>query len=400
MTDAIIGAATVFRENTNTFIGTLNATNAVQRTLNEINKAFGLKGEKPGHSISERHDQLLLLAKDFGGIARRFGRDDIAGRALSEAQAPLPSLHLWNGDWWDGFGVESPWSRVAFQANTFGTALGCWAFGFGLLWLMGQVCFNWLKRKDGNFIQKGTLSRGQVTSSTSFTVWATLGFCALAAYCGTGFPFGGVGWVQSLDLTTNEMLFDGFSKTLPYSAPLLWLLPVPFLMWSRNWVLTRLPKVAAPTPLPVPHRVQLLRRALWLFTLCTIGLTATNGYSLWDGTLFQWLVSPLLAWSCCLVVICFEIYRALRFQTFAFNRLRLGKIHQEQLPNRWLFAGRLLVSTSGVLSVVWSLLFLIGALGVWPIRATMNRTLEHRFAIGEVKWLEEEKARKGPLENQ
>jgi len=54
------------------------------------------------------------------------------------------------------------------------------------------------------------------------------------------------------------------------------------------------------------------------------------------------------------------------------------------------FGFALLARSAGVLSLVWSVVFLVAALAAWPLRAELNHQLDRRLAMREEDWMKEQ----------
>ncbi|HEX8466133.1 MAG TPA: hypothetical protein VF627_16085 [Abditibacterium sp.] len=384
--DAVLGAITVLRDHIDTHIGLLNGESRFRKTLEKLNQSHGFKTKfETDMSWQQRHDYSIELARNFAKIARRSGREDVAQRVLAQAQRPLSPLlgNQSHREFWDEFGLEAPWGRVAFQGTWFCVQMATLAKIFALFWLTSHVfSFFWNRKHARETVAIPT--RGQIARSANFSVWAMLGYGALAAYFGVGFLFGSVGWVQSLDMATNEQINALLTGAPLYVALFTWIVPITLALWTRNHVWKRpLPQPKAPRSLS--RRAILARRGLWLSTLIFSALAWSNGHGLWDDTVFQ-SPRPLFIASVCLVAALLLEFRL----GLPFAGPQFGHLEQHKQSHPWLFAAQLARSSAGVLAVAWSLFFLAGALGMWPLRAELNRSMERRIAMGEIAWMEEQ----------
>ena len=57
------------------------------------------------------------------------------------------------------------------------------------------------------------------------------------------------------------------------------------------------------------------------------------------------------------------------------------------------FGWQLAHKSAGVLVLMWSAVFLLISIGVWPVRAQFNQSLDRELEIGEIAWMREQIAK-------
>ncbi len=201
-------------------------------------------------------------------------------------------------------------------------------------------------------------TRGQIALCANFSFWlfATSLIVYYAAYS------------EHLDALKGS--FWSLSKVVPAIGALAiicWFLPVEFLGWFRG-------RVQAKKELSAPALTRLklwLIRLLWFIAVASLVLMGLT--ILWGGS---WL--DIGSFNFVAVVMAL-IAMALSWRAT-----------QRQYKFGWQLAHK----SAGVLVLMWSAVFLLMSIGVWPLRAQFNRNLARHSQIGEIAWMREQIAKR------
>lgn len=352
------------RSDLNFAYGAFFASSRARRTVLDVARALDPRVPAIG-SLSYEEQQPLYerAARIVCDFARKHNRADLVPVVLDAVKEPETLVQQFvrlDSDMSDltsfrsGLSLRGLWFLIAL-------ALGAWAFA--LVWLVGMP----LRKNESP-------TRGNVTVASNAAFWALLSALLLAWQAGIG---GSV--VQSGD----EIPYVFATTLAPLVVALGWLLPVALVARARNW--RRLPREARQKK-PMPRRFPLWRRISW--ALCALGavFTVSNGRGLWDETPFGVsIMAPLFAVAL-LVALGLEAWRAWNNRRPRAKVERIERTRRERVS----FFLNLARSSAGILAIVWSFVFLFGALGLWPLRAQLNRAFEHRLQIGERAWMQEQ----------
>jgi len=436
---ALLHANHVWQRDSFSFIGNLVAE---ANGFDVLDKLLNGRTKKLPRTINEREEHTSALRKQWIAFARANGRSDLVKSAdwLIEPSASLYQRNFFSNDIWEGFGVSPEKGKLAMFAPFLLYALAIQSFFLASVWLVGALVWHWVK---------GGLSpsRGQIATCANFGFWSLLG-AGVVAYKS--------GWVLN---SFPSLGFSGENQTpLPYLlvgafALACWLLPVAFLGWKGNrrfrWIR---PQREARS---LPRYFGRIRVGIWLLFGIFCLFVTTNDRGTWDGTPFQLPISASIATASLICAIALEVVR-IRRSGRALFRLRLeGETSpRPRAPFPWQlarlgawsvaficgvlalasinggadfvveaeffyvplcvlatgaglflnrkvrpsdgFAFRLATRTAGVLSLAWSVVFLVAALAVWPLRAELNRQLDRRLSMREVDWMKEQIAKFPP----
>ncbi len=439
---AILGTNHLLRQNSGTLIeAMMSEANARQ----SLEKLFALRPpvERPLPSGSwEWIDPTIhgrSLARAWDDYARQNRRPDLVSRADFVAR---PSINVQvsefiHTDSWAQFGLPAPWGRLAVDAPWFFLSIASLCWGGAGLWLTGLALSRGAAREAQN-----VPTRGQVALCANFSLWALAG--AFAVF------FASQPW-ESFNVS-NAIRGGNFALlSAQYLAAIggIWLLPVALTTWKRRrrWVGVAPRAAVAGADKPSSHGS---RATAWLVFLLFALVAASNGRGLWDGTPFQAPFSLAVAVAALVVALSLEIVRFRRLGRALGPRFRLETVAEASVPEprlarlmrwclwatcfafllvalsgalknllwpdtllfgalslaafggalRWelqgarrasfLFALRLSCRSAGVLSLLWTVILLGLALGLWPLRAQLNAQLERRMKVGEIAWMKEQ----------
>ena len=434
---AVLHANDIFHRDSGGFIGGLIAQENGRNVLGEL---FGTKLRSQDRNYEGRQLYARRVQQRWIALCRAKGCSDLAGRADWLLETDTFNNEYF-GDLWMQAGLKAPWGVVGGFAPYALLALAGWCFTLALVWLCGVGLLR--RGTQASEAQTPSPTRGQIATCANFGFWSlATTWLAVGAFKGGELltmltpGFGGSDFADSpgRKWVTVVVLF----------AFLCWLLPVLFTNWKRGrrfrWV--RSAKEAR----ALGRKFGIARLVAWLLFFVFAAVVSSNGRGLWDDTPFQIGISAPLALVCMGAALALENVRfqragrgipRLRMEgdiaptvgTRAWQWLRNGMVliavacfyvsflgagadfspllSAIGLPvgivavgaavgiNRRLghgdgFAFRLAVGSAGVLSLAFSLAFVLLALGAWPIRAEMNRQLAHRLTVKEADWIQEQ----------
>ncbi len=445
---AVLSANALLRRGSDSTLAGLVAEAAGRESLQTVLGVAKLLGDRASYP-DERQKQGQSLARAWAAFARANGRSDLAGRAawVAEPSVTTKTNEFWGQDLWAQFGLPAPQGQVAAQAPTILLALAVYCFALALVWLTGRIGARLFKRGASPQKQSESPTRGQIVACANFGFWALAGALLVAIRTGWASPL--LGRDPFFALYSSI----GNSSPLP-SVLLLatlvlgcWLLPVAFTSWKRNrrfrWVRP------AREVRALPRYFRRSRVFAWLAFFVFTFFVASNGRGLWDDTPFQLSLSvpvTLASLFCALVLEGIHFTRSgrtlprLRLEGEVPPALRAQRALRLALSGSWLvavfcfgfvlvnygsafdlpplaafsmtlvglsavlfalasrrkiergdgFAFRLATRSAGVLSLVWSFVFLVAALAVWPLRVELNHQLDRRLAMREEDWIKEQ----------
>ena len=291
------------------------------------------------------------LVSEWTQFVNRQGRSELAPAAAFVSDASVFSMLREEGG--DNFqleiyGVRSTSGYLALIAPYVLSILAFTILLGALFWLIGSP----MQFEDE------TPTRGQVALCANFSFWlfaasATV-YCALYGYFLN-------------PLSGSE--FWSVSKVAPAIVVLAifcWALPIEFISWRRARAEAKQqPKV----PTLTGFRLW-LTRLLWFIAGASLVLVGFTIF--WGGTALD--IGQFNA----LAVIMAAIAMTLSWS-----------VAQRQFKFRFQLAHH----SAGVLVVMWSVVFLAMSLGVWPLRAQLNKNLERKLEIGEIAWMREQIAK-------
>ena len=200
-------------------------------------------------------------------------------------------------------------------------------------------------------------TRGQIAVCANFSFWL-FAFSLIVVYVIYGYHF---------DPAKGSVW--GLSKVVPAIgalAILCWLLPVEFIGWFRGRVQAKREPNA-----PALTRLKLwLIRLLWFIALASLVLMGFTIF--WEGTALDIGTFNFVAVTMALVAMALSWRATQRYYKFG-----------------WQLAHK----SAGVLVLMWSAVFLLISIGVWPVRAQFNRSLDRELEIGEIAWMREQIAK-------
>ena len=426
---ALLDAARLWRRDSDSLIGALNSEKIARQSLEKFLNIP--KPAEPGPSANGSYLWIdpkihgAQLARAWAVYARENGRPELAANAAFVGQDSKSQglQSYWQSLIFADYGMKEPWGTLAAMGPLLLFVLGVVIFAGALGWALSLT-----------IIWHGAApSRGQIAASANFSFWLLLGMGALILVR-LGFllnPF--IGFDNGAHLAA-WLLLDFCVLTL-----LCWLLPVWFLSWKRErqWTISR-----PDQPRALPPRWNQLRVIAWPVAALGALLIYSNGRGLWDNTIFQFSHALALAAVGLSAALGLELAR----WNLAGTRVRWAKtdapkgrlrpwplllrmatlvglalLFRGVIENAngfdqsiWIaftllaFLGALIVSwktardhfgwqlawrTAGVLVLMWSLAFLALALGLWPLRAQLNRNQERHIRIGEMAWMREQVAK-------
>ena len=413
----VLRAAQVFRKNTSSQIGALVAFD-IEKDL--WRRVAATQGVFVGQNIVD--DAKWQRAVDaFGRIATKANRADLAKLSQLELKAGIqeriaaqtpPDGDLGRNIW----GVSTNQLRVGTQGAFLLVYLAGLAFAGAFFWIFGAL-----------WTSSNTLvpSRGETTRAVNFSLWCVLGALALLWFWNVGADFAAFGnTLYYGDDTTIFQAHDLAPAAFPTFALFAWLLPVAW-MTKRRGFARREP--AVPTSKTTSFRaVNVSRVLLWIFAGVFGMISFGSGANIWQNTPFAFPI-PLIALAVCvLALLVLETVKWKQHKRpapirrvvalgFAVLSIIVGVLTS---PNTafWMLPLLLVVGfaltmlplrsgdsagaldflvasasrSAGVLALIWSIVFVIGALSIWPIRAKLNHQLERRLTIGERAWLKEQ----------
>ena len=199
-------------------------------------------------------------------------------------------------------------------------------------------------------------TRGQIALCANFSFWL-FAFSLVVGYVIYG---------DHLDAGKNVYDFWGMPKVVAAIGALAifcWSLPVEFIGWLHGRAQAKgEPNVAALSKL----RFWLVR-LLWFIAGASLVLMGFTIF--WGGTALDIGTFNFLAVVMALVAMALS-WRAT----------------QRQYKFGWQLAHK----SAGLLVVAWSAVFLLIAIGVWPLRVEFNQNLERKLEIGEISWMREQ----------
>lgn len=330
-----------------------------------------LPGGAGGLMPDQREALYQEAAQQATLFARQQGRPNVALVITRAVRAPSPEvqqgLHL---DFPRSFGLPRKWGFTFSQGPWFLIVIAGGAWAFGALCLL----LSCLPRNGAH------PARGAVTVVCSVAFWATLGSLAIAWQAGLGMSFFGL-WGSFGDEENALALWP----TLPLSAFGSWLLACAF---ATLWAAYRAVPLEPRDGHPLSRFATVARRIFGALTLVSGVLLASNGRGLWDRTPFDAALTAPIGVVSLGAFLFLEFWRLGRSRAFQ-RRFRREK-NAGTVLERVGFGLQLVRLSAGVLSVMWSLVFLLGALSLWPLRAQLNAAFERRVHIGERAWVDEQ----------
>ncbi len=394
---------------------------------------------------------LTQLTRAWAAFARQNGRAEWSRNAdfLIPGATPDAASEFLHRDLWREFGLPAPWGRIAVAAPPLLMILAALCWVGASIWLIGGLATRIAARATKNPAPETIPTRGEVALCANFSLWAFLGAALVFLRWFWGTPFD-VFSASAMRGEATGMLALGLVLWLG-----IWLLPVTFAGWKRGHRVVRVYQIQA-SEKEVLRPVGRAPRALWWGIFLIFGIaTLTDGRGLWDGTPFQSPSAFFIAAGAAIVALALEIVRFRRsgrtlgprfriektaaapgFEPVMLRLLRAGVwllcpalllVAINNLPPFWgdrivmlvpfflvLFcavwlerkgarradftrAWQLAARSAGVLSLVWSVIFLGLCLGLWPLRAQLNHQLDRRLQIGENAWMREQVAAAAPL---
>ena len=423
----VLQVARLLHQQTDALFVGLVAEDIANKSLEEFT---GIAATKGSVTALEMQVHSVQLADNWASLARQNGRNQLAARAdwlRAPSVRTLYSHSIGNDDWMmELIGMRAPWGIFAVIAPLVLLALGLTIAAGALLWSAGI----WIPFRGI------APTRGQAVMCSNFSFWLLIGVVAVAV---------AVGW------RSHGILFDfgaGSFAILAFglvgAAAVCWLLPIWFLHLKARRKATFYRPAASR---PLLRSWNNARKISWISFGFALLLTISNGRGLWDGTWFQLSNSALLADITLALALVTEFARWLK------AGWRLGFIARPNAPKSaatgrarwvplglWLLCGALLSvpatnffagvplaeslfplalaglaalgalwaswrlssdhfwwqlarRSAGILVVAASALFLLLAIASWPLQIELNRNLDRRIQIGEIRWMREQIAK-------
>ena len=430
--NGILSATRLCQRDQSTLIVALVAENIARQSLKEFfglyQSADELSLNYPYASYQKTTAANSQLVRAWAKFARQIGRPQSASQVNFLTQASASTLYrdyAQTGDASLQFGLTAPWGTLAIIAPLALLALAFTAVAGAALWMATAA-----PRFGGP-----NPARGRIVSCANFAFWLLM-VSAVAI---------GVQNRESLDPLISGEVWPTHSVLVGFGCLALfcWLMPVGFVNATRERRWTR-------TPPPHPHALSSLgnraHRLAWLFFLVGAVLLGLNSFGWWEGTPLRFPMPQILGTVGLIIALLLEIARwhlagnrlkfarvtpappfASRFERFVAFGLRLlaslcllalaanlswqservdslvagfvlfgallGVIILDWRAARSHFFWQLARRALGVLVLMLSATFLLIALGVWPLRAQLNRGLGRQLKIGEVAWMREQIAK-------
>ena len=426
---ALLDAARLWRRDSDNLIGALGGEKIARQSLEKFTNIP--KPAEPGPSVNGSYESVdpkihgAQLARAWALYARENGRPALADSAkfVGEDSKSQGLQSYWQDLIFAELGMKAPWGTLAAMGPLLLFMLGATIFAGAFGWALSSALF-W---------RGAAPVRGQIAASANFSFWLLggMGALILVRFGSLLNPF--VGFDNGAHFAA-WLLLDFCALTL-----LCWLLPVWFLSWQRGrkWTVFR-----PDNPRALAPRWNLMRLIAWLVGSLGALLVYSNGRGLWDDTIFQfpgalalaivglsaasglelarWQLAgtrvrwaknsaptgrlrpwALLLWMATLAGLAM-LFRGLienadgfdQSVWIAFTVLSLtGAFIVGWKTARDHFGYQLARRTAGVLVLMWSLAFLALALGLWPLRAQLNRNQDRHIRIGEMAWMREQVAK-------
>ena len=326
------------------------AQNAAIFSVEQFLNIKPLAPERQGYLIeSEAHARDL--AKAWTQFVIKQGRPDIAPVAAFIGEPSVFSMLRSEGDHnfqLEIYGVKSSSGDLSVIAPYVLLVLSL-TIGLGALFWLGSLPLHFK-------VQEPT--RGQVALCANFSFWL---FAASAVvYCALYSHF--------LDPLSGRE-FWSITKVAPAIFALAifcWILPIEFISWRRARA-----EAKNQPEIPTLTGVRLwLTRLLWFIASASLILMGFTVF--WGGTAFD-----------------IGQFNALAVIMAAIAMMLSWSVAQRQFKFRFQLAHH----SAGVLVVIWSVVFLAMSLGVWPLRAQLNKNLDRKIQIGEIAWMREQIAK-------
>lgn len=342
---SVLNAAQLCHRDQSTSFAPILAEGIARQSLKEF---FGIAQPRGGAEwIGDpviRANYTRQLARAWADFARQHQRPELAGVADWMNQTSIYTLFDNDDTLALQIGLDEPWSSLAINSPVGLLTLRLILAGAALLWIAGAF----LRFKDDS------PTRGQVIGCANFSFWLLVGCVTLICWRLSFFtnPF------LNSDFWNVTQIIQG-SGLLTISC---WLLPICLVAWHRNR------KISIEKQRLISPRTRRWIFGLWAVSV--IALTFLLGNILSGGLMFDGFSAGVIMLAASGSAV-FLNWRA----------------SQQQ------FAVQLAHRTLGISVVVWSAVFLLIALSIWPLRAQLNRTLERQLEIGEVASMREQAAR-------
>ncbi len=300
--------------------------------------------------LATRTEHSEELVRDWEKFTRQLNRPQLASAASFVGEAPTAAIFHMNAESdinLELYGLRSTQGYLALIAPYIMLLLALTIVLGTVVWLSGLL----LRFK----VEKTT--RGQITLCANFSFWlfaaTAVGLCALYGY-----------YLYPLSSDFLSVIF--VAPIIIAVAVACWIIPIFFISWLHG----RAHDFDAQMANGSDRNKLWLSRLLCLISIACFILLVFTLY--WSGTFFDTTVILIAAATTTLVAL------KLNWATA-----------REQCEFGWQLAHK----SVGILILMWSVVFLLMAIGVWPLRAQLNQSLNRKLEIGEIAWMREQIAK-------